>query len=790
MRHFKIRHSSFASIFGAVTFVFGMILGPVHGSAAISPAVRLTATYLAAGEKMLGTIVLDDRVSAPTGAILRITEFRQLDISASEATKLGASSCIILERPVTDAGANDELKFDIDAADMLVGTIRVQAEIIQPSQHGAVASAWAEPITVGLRNRVSLAGTWDVGKIEPYDYPAKNRPKGWKPPEVKDVTLPGALTRDEWFRGWITVRRDVKWEPVANLKPRFIRMSGLADSALVSVDGVALPETRPIEDMAVLSHWIEFHSAFKGEANANTRLLFLDLLPQGPVKLALTAAPHDNGKASIQMRIRGTSGMFRPRPVMGVIGDLYLEMTPSVYVRDISFDTDKPGENRRFKFQLKIENETGSEFHGNLRGVFGRYDGKIAYTGNCPAYGSENQAVVLKPGENVVEIVREEKPRFDTCRATFLLVDSGNKIIDGDSINFHTVTMEIRDRRDFYLNNERFIVKGQGSSGDAPHKRWQLRLMGGNAFRGPTDPDQINLYESEGLLTSCGPLVASVEKCTFYNPNDTSNIFKAVKGYTSALSDCPGVIIWEATNELHGDPEEARVAILDAFHKLDPYHRPVLATKGGGEWEADARDGRVKGVDIVGCQYLLSKEEVDSLTSAVTEQPIMSTEVNWNDISFSRDKLWQYWLDKGITGSLLFDYSGSALDQPAPLVPPPDTLVDFRLIRKGNRDMYQDLVATAVRQPDGKVLVKLGNQMPYTLHGITVRAKEVGRFDLPDLAPGAAATILIPREQSPAPHEPAIVRAEYFTHGGLPHVAILTPTVTDFVGHALKGDAK
>jgi len=772
MQQPRKRHASTATFPGAIGFLTTTLLISLNGLAAITPTVKLPATYLAAGEKMPGAVVLDDRAAAPAGAILRVTEFRQLDVSSSESNNPGASSRIILERPVTDPGANGELKFDVDSADMLVGTIHIKAEIIQPSQHGPVASAWADPIAVGVRKRVSLAGTWDVGKVEPYDYQAKNRPK------------------DEYFRGWITVRRDVKWAPDGKLKPRFIRMSGVADSALVSVDGVALPETRPIEEMAVLSHWIEFHSAFKGEANANTRLLFLDLLPQGPVKLALPATPHDDGKASIQMRIRGTSGMFRPRPVMGVVGDLHLEMTPPVYVKDISFDTDKPGENRRFKFQLKIENETRSEFHASLRSVYGRYDGKIAYTGNCPAFGNADQAVVLKPGENVIEVLREEKPRFDTCRATFLLVDSGNKIIDGDSINFHTVTMEIRDRRDFYLNNERFIVKGQGSSGDAPHKRWQLRLMGGNAFRGPTDPDQINLYESEGLLTSCGPLVASVEKCTFYNPNDTSNIFKAVKGYTSALSDCPGVIIWEATNELHGDPEEARVAILDAFHKLDPYHRPVLATKGGGEWEADARDGRVKGVDIVGCQYLLSKEEVDSLTSAVTEQPIMSTEVNWNDISFSRDNLWQYWLDKGVTGSLLFDYSGSALDQPAPLIPPPDTLVDYRLIRKGNRDRYQDLVATAVRQPDGKVLVKLGNQMPYALHGITVRVKEVGRFDLPDLAPGAAATILIPKEQSPALHEPAIVRAEYVTHGGLPHVAILTPTVTEFVVHALKGNAK
>ena len=100
-------------------------------------------------------------------------------------------------------------------------------------------------------------------------------------------------------------------------------------------------------------------------------------------------------------------------------------------------------------------------------------------------------------------------------------------------------------------------------------------------------------------------MLASCEKCIFWNPKDTSNITKAVRGASSRrLAACPGLIQWEATNELHGEPEEARVAILEAFHKLDPYHRPVLATKGSGEWEAEAHDGRVAGVDIVGCQYL------------------------------------------------------------------------------------------------------------------------------------------------------------------------------------------
>jgi hypothetical protein len=268
-----------------------------------------------------------------------------------------------------------------------------------------------------------------------------------------------------------------------------------------------------------------------------------------------------------------------------------------------------------------------------------------------------------------------------------------------------------------------------------------------------------------------------VEKCVFFNPNDTSNIDKAVKKWIADIGDCPGVTMWEATNELHGEPEEARIAMLEAFHKFDPYHRPVFATKGSGEWEAEARDGRVKGVDIVGCQYLLTKEGVDSITAAVTEQPIMSTEVNWNDISFSRDGLWQYWLDKGVAGSLLFDYSGRALDQPAPTVPPPDTDPLGMLIKRSHRDMYQDLVATAAQQPDGKVVVRVGNQMPYALHGLSVRVRYVGKFALPDLEPGAAVSVVLTSDHAPQPKEPAVLRAEYTTHGGLPHIALQTPIV-------------
>ncbi len=749
-------------------------------------AVRIQDNYVSSGSTAAGSVLLDDDKSLPADVKIRITILKRVDISSASAEKPGETSKVLIDKPL-DQHLADGIAFEFDAGTCLAGEMRAHVEITAPGHAGLLAEGWSEPVNIGIRKRVSLAGDWDVKSIEPYGYKTTARPKEWKPPELKTVHLPGVLLQDEWFRGWITVSREISIPNTGNEQPRFLRLSGVADSAAVTINNAPLPETRPIEEMSVLSHWIEFHSQYKGEENAKTRMLFLDLQPQGPVKLALPAPLTSDSKAKVEMRIRDTSGMFRGRPKPGIRGDLHLDLTPAVYVKDITFDTEKTADDRRFKFSVTLANESGKDFHGKLRSIYGRYDGKIAYTGSCPAYATTDQPVELKSGSNTIEVSRDEKPRFDTCHATFVLLDDAGKDIDGDGINFHTVTFEVRNRRDFYLNNERFIVKAQGSSGEAAHQRWQLRVMAGNAFRGPTDPNQINLYQSEGLLTSAGgALLASVEKCMFYNPKDTSNITKAVKGFTTILSDCPGIIMWEATNELHGEPEEARVAILEAFHKLDPYHRPVLATKGSGEWEAEARDGRVKGVDVVGCQYLLSKEGVDSIAAAVTEQPIMSTEVNWNDASFARDGLWQYWLDKGVAGSLLFDYSGGALDQPVPAVPPPDDDPVGMLIKRGNRDLYQDLVATAVQQPDGKVAVRLGNQMPYALHDISVRVQKLGRVTLPDLAPGAAATIIIPHEPSPDPKQTAILRAEYMTHGGLQHIAILTPIISN----PLKGGAK
>jgi hypothetical protein len=560
-------------------------------------------------------------------------------------------------------------------------------------------------------------------------------------------------------------------------KPCFLRVSGVWDSVLASVDGAKVGEVMPVEDLDVLTHWQEFHSQFKGEENRPKRLMMADHDEYPPLCWPLPKALPAKGQTTVELKLRGTSGLFRKKPAYGVHGDLHLECAPAVCIRSVSFDTEKPSEARRFKFTLALDNDSGQEFRGTLRTVYGQYAGLRSYTGPCPAYAVAEQPLTVPAGGGTIEVTRDEPPRFATCRATFLIVSGGN-VLDADSQDFHTVTVEIRDRRELYLNNERFITKGRGSASDDPNKRWQLKVNGVNCIRGPTQPDHIEDLLADGLLTSAGgALLASCERCTFWNPQDTSNITRAVKNIVRVLHHLPGIVEWEATNELFGEPEECRVAILEAFHKFDPYHRPVLATKGSGEWEAEAKDGRVAGVDIVGVQYLLSREAVESVTSSVTEQPMICSEVNWNDGTLMQQNMWQFWLERGLSGALLFDYSGSSTDQGVPLVPPPDNEKSWWIIRQSNRDLYQDLTASAVRRDDGRVLVTVANRMPYTLRRVALTVRGFGKLEVNDLRPGDGADVLLPREASPPPNEPVAVRADYQTHGGLPHVAILTPRV-------------
>ena len=142
--------------------------------------------------------------------------------------------------------------------------------------------------------------------------------------------------------------------------------------------------------------------------------------------------------------------------------------------------------------------------------------------------------------------------------------------------------------------------------------------------------------------------------------------------------------------------------------------------------------------------------------------------------------MYDAWLDKGVCGSLLFDYSGGALQHPVPTVPPGirDSNYPGYIYREPMRALYQDTASTAAKQPDGRVLLTVGNRMPYTLRRPVLRVRSVGRFPLRDLAPGEAATVLIPPGLSPPERGRFVAMIGYSTHGGLEHFELQTPLVT------------
>ncbi|MGI6496383.1 MAG: hypothetical protein ACOX5G_09930 [Kiritimatiellia bacterium] len=746
-----------------------------------SAALTLHTPFLVPGETAKAEYVWEGGA-----ATLRVFAAVETDVPLKRGAD-PASETKVLEKKL-DGAATNAVAFAVGP--MVAGRVRFRAEV---SDAGGMpllreTTPWAE---VSIRRRIDLSGEWRVAKVEPFPVQRDGGAPDYAPDAFPAaMALPGTIAGGAWprgFRGWITLARTV--ELPGGGAPLFVSAEGVADSVALRVNGEEAAEMLPEEDLdSSLSHWSYFHGerlypGIKGREDARrlARLLWdRDVLRDG---LKAIVPPVPGGKTELELVLRATSGSTRHQPPYGIHGDVTVSPLPPVYVEGIDFDTSKPGDLRRFAFSVRLANTTGKPFKGRLRAVYGQYAGATPYTGACPATDETVRDLAVPAGGCTVVVERDEVPRFATCRATFVLQE-GRTPVDAASADYHAVTVEIRDRRDMYVNNERFFAKGRGSSSASPNQVWQFLANGTNMRRGmdvsswprfPGLASRAAFMDAQlpaGILFDSGPVLASCEKCTFWNPDDTRNVERAVRYQIRTLAACPGLIQWEATNELFGEPEEARALICDLFRELDPYHRPVVMTKGGGEWEALARDGTVSGPDIVGVQYLGTREAIDALTATITEKPIQSTEINWNDPVLHRDGLWRYGLDRGVCGMLLFDYSGNSTDQAVTAIPPANLLPDeWNVVARAHREMYLDLECTARRLPDGRIAARFANRMPYALRDLSLAVRDGGRTRLPELAPGDACEFAVPASAATAvggePNPWIVATASYTTHGGL-----------------------
>ena len=749
-------------------------------AAAMANAANVTLTpsadYFASGQPATVTA----EIATDAKASLNVTAIVETYVPARGIKDAVATKIVPLLAREFSADASVPVSFA--TKDMLAGRVRFNAKL---AVNGTiVADTLTDWMEVGVRERLSLAGDWKVLSATPF--PVDISRHGFKsaPPDPMPQTmaLPTLFSKTAFknWRGWISLGRDVAWESKDKSPGRLVAEK-VADNIVVKIGGNKIAEMVTDAELAsFLSHWPYFHGErltpeVSGREDKN-RLIEL-ICDRQIIPVFHAPLPDIKGNSvGLEIELRGTSGLFS-HAEHGIHGRLFLEMLPKAHFTEVSFETEKPDERRLFIFSLDVANATSRPFRGKVRTVYGEYADKVPYTGACPPYAEEFHDVNIPAGGGKIEIRHYEVPRFATCRASFLLMD-GSAVVDEITRDYHTVTVEIRNRRDMFLNNERFFVKGRGSYDTTPNQRWQMRLNNVNMRRGMGGgADWVNKVYAEGLLHDTGPFLGSCEKCTFWNPDDTGNIERAVWSMLRVMRDCPGIIQWEAFNELYGETEETRLAVYDAIKRMDPYKRPIVMTKGGGEWEAEAKEGRVLGTDIIGVQYLGSREAIDGVTATITEQPIQSTEINWNDPALIGDSLWDYGLDRGICGALLFDYSGCSTDQPGTDVPPDrrDDW-DWGTIQKPHRAMYQDMTVTAKTHPDGRLVILLVNRMPFTLRNLECRVLNGGAAQVAELATRQGFEIIVPA--SAAIHREhdgtyAIVHAVYTTHGGLPHEVVL-----------------
>ena len=309
--------------------------------------VRVDARYVAAGDVVRGKILLSLPAEPAGRMTLRVSATRDVEVASAPDTAT-AQREPTASRSVEGAGGS-EVPFSVSTRGILSGGVRVKAELLaeEGKEAAVLSAAWGAQVRVGVRRRVDLAGDWKPVEVEEWTALTHRPPQGWTLPQPEAVRLPGSLDAafTEHFRGWVTLRRRVAWEAPPGLAPRFLLATGVQDGVLVSLNGAEVGEARSEKDIeCTLTHWLEFHGKSRLGANNTKRnrnlMKDLDVLPL--VAWPLAGALPAEGEAEVELRVRGTSSVFRRKPAYGIHGNLCLELAPAVHIRGVTFAPGAP----------------------------------------------------------------------------------------------------------------------------------------------------------------------------------------------------------------------------------------------------------------------------------------------------------------------------------------------------------------------------------------------------------------------------------------------------------------
>jgi hypothetical protein len=172
-------------------------------------AVSPDAFYVPYDGVVSGEVIVD----VPSAGEYELTLSAQREAHVPSGPDEFSASEVVFSR-VIDREGRAAVPFFVSPGRMLIGALRLKAELARVGSNAVEAGAWSESVRVGVRKRVDLSGEWFVEKIRPFGYGVGHVKDPFVPDSPPErIALPGRFKRTSLtseFRDWVSVSRKTR----------------------------------------------------------------------------------------------------------------------------------------------------------------------------------------------------------------------------------------------------------------------------------------------------------------------------------------------------------------------------------------------------------------------------------------------------------------------------------------------------------------------------------------------------------------------------------------------------
>jgi len=349
------------------------------------------------------------------------------------------------------------------------------------------------------------------------------------------VTVPGGLRP----AGEYTLERGLRWPWKRNDGRSFLRTEGVLAATDFTLDDQPLGTAGP---------WCRY-------------------------EFEILAPPERGADCRLKAAIRDTLEMFGPvggrRFDGGLVRPLYFERRPAVFISDVVFRYELTPNLDAAECEVRVEVDGGE---GEIKATLATCDSvpHVVASARGPSSTSLRFTVAFPA------LWSPAMPHLYTLRV--MLYGAGEEDIFEEKVGFRR--LEIRGR-DFYLNNERLVLKGvcrhefmegYGYSPPTEAVRREMALIRQTGFNyvrlvhSPHGPDAARLAAELGLLVSEEPATCWDD---LSRPEIAAGAAETLRRTIKRDRNCPSVLAWHIYNECSPNTDYA-VALATVCRELDP----------------------------------------------------------------------------------------------------------------------------------------------------------------------------------------------------------------------------